>query len=168
MIRQRTRLGMAMLILTESIFFLMLILAFVYFRDQSLKTAVATLNPSITSIYTVCLLLSSLTLWRAQMSSRMRIWLGMTIVFGLAFLAGQGSEYLRILRSGVTMSQGLFGTTFFTLAGMHGLHVAIGIGLLAAAFKLNSRAFPAIAMFWHFVAVVWMVTFSIVYVWSFA
>ena len=151
----KAKLGMAMLIVAESVFFFMLILAFVYFRDESLKAATASLNIGKTSIYTACLLLSSLALWRGRVA--------IAIVSGGVFLAGQGTEYVRMLRSGVTMSHDLFGTTFFTLAGMHGLHVAIGLALLVAL-----RRSVASAMFWQFVVAAWMAIFAVVYVWSFA
>ncbi len=150
----RAKLGMAMLLIAESVFFFMLILAFVYFRDESLRTAAATLNIRVTSIYTACLLISSLALWRARVA--------LAILFGGIFLAGQGTEYARMLHRGVRMSQGLFGTTFFTLAGMHGLHVLVGLGLLVAL-----RRSGAIAMYWQFVVGVWVVIFSVVYLWSF-
>jgi len=163
MIWQRARLGMAMLILTEAVFFFMLILAFVYFRDESLKTAVATLNLRVTSLYTACLLISCVTLWRAQA--------GLTILFGIVFFVGQGSEYLRILRAGFTMSQGLFGTTFFTLTGVHGLHVLVGLALLCVTAPSRSRLckapMGATAMYWHFIAAVWIAIFATVYLWSF-
>jgi heme/copper-type cytochrome/quinol oxidase subunit 3 len=150
----RAKLGMAMLILTESVFFFMLILAFVYFRDESVKTAAANLNLGAAAIYTVCLMASSFTIWRAQT--------GVTMVLGAIFLVGQGSEYIRLLRRGITISQGLFGTTFFTLTGIHGLHVLIAILLLGF-----SRAQPAVTMYWHFVTVVWLIIFTIVYLWTF-
>jgi len=150
----KDKLGMAMLILAESVFFFMLILAFVYFRDESLKAATASLNLGATSIYTVCLLLSSLALWRGRVA--------IAIVLGGFFLAGQGTEYARMLRSGVAMSHDLFGTTFLTLAGMHGLHVVTGLALLLAL-----RRSVASAMFWQFVVAAWMAIFAVVYLWSF-
>ena len=164
MIGQRARLGMAMLILTESVFFFMLILAFVYFRDQSVATAAATLNLRVTSLFTACLVISSFTLWRAQAGGRTRLWKGLTILFGAAFLLGQGSEYVRILRDGFTMGQGLFGTTFFTLTGVHGLHVLIGLVLLGVTGKTTMGV---VAMYWYFIAAVWIAIFSTVYLWSF-
>jgi heme/copper-type cytochrome/quinol oxidase subunit 3 len=154
----RAKLGMAMLILTESVFFFMLILAFVYFRDESVKTAAANLNLAASAIYTACLLASSFTMWRT--------WASATMVLGSVFLVGQASEYLRLLRHGITISQGLFGTTFFTLTGIHGLHVLIGLVLLGLA-RIHSAAMPAVSMYWHFVAVVWIVIFAIVYLGTF-
>jgi cytochrome c oxidase subunit 3 len=175
MISQRARLGMAMLILTEAVFFFMLILAFVYFRDQSVSTAAATLNLRVTSLFTACLMISSFTLWRAQAGDRTRLWIGLTILFGIAFFLGQGSEYLRILRDGFTMSQGLFGTTFFTLTGVHGLHVLIGLVLLGVTAPSHAGTpkgdagsrLGSIAMYWYFIAAVWIAIFSTVYLWSF-
>jgi heme/copper-type cytochrome/quinol oxidase subunit 3 len=154
----KARLGMSMLILAESVFFFMLILAFVYFRSESLKTAAATLHLAATSIYTVCLLASGFTLWRG--------WVAPTIALGAVFLLGQAREYFALLHTGVTMSQGLFGTTFFTITGIHGIHVALGLALLGfvAAKKL---ALPAIAMFWYFVGAVWVAVFAVVYLWTF-
>ncbi len=151
----KSKLAMAMLILAESVFFFMLILAFVFFRDESLKAATESLDIGRTSIYTGCLLLSSLVLWRGRVA--------IAIVFGGIFLAGQGTEYARMLRSGVTMSHDLFGTTFLTLAGMHGLHVLIGLALLLAL-----RRSAASVMFWQFVVASWAVIFAVMYVWSFA
>jgi heme/copper-type cytochrome/quinol oxidase subunit 3 len=175
MVWQRARLGMAMLILTEAVFFFMLILAFVYFRDESLKTATATLNLRVTSLFTACLLISCFTLWRAQSGSRLSLWLGLTILFGVAFFAGQGSEYVRILRGGFTMSQGLFGTTFFTVTGVHGLHVLIGLVLLGVTAPSHAGTpkgdagsrLSTVSMYWYFVAAVWIAIFSTVYLWSF-
>lgn len=177
--RQRVKLGMAMLVLTESVFFFMLILAFVYFRAEGIATAAASLNPVVTALYTACLIASSITMWRARASAAKepngaRLWLGLTFALGCAFLAGQGSEYFRLLRQGVTISQGLFGTTFFTLAGIHGLHVIAGLLLLAILFGITAHrgereavALEAIAMYWYFVDAVWIVIFSVVYLWTF-
>ncbi len=150
----REKLGMAMLLIAESVFFFMLILAFVYFRDRSLKTAAETLDLRMTSIHSACLLISGIAMWRTRFVIAM--------LFGGTFVMGQGIEYARMLRAGVTMSQGLFGTTFFTLAGMHLLHALIGLGLLAA---LGRSA--AAAMFWQFVVASWLVIFAVVYLWSF-
>jgi cytochrome c oxidase subunit III len=151
----KAKLGMAMLLLAEGVFFFMLLLAFLYFRDESVKASAATLNLRITSIYTACLLISGVAIWRARVA--------IAILFGGVFLVGQGIEYVRMLRQGVTMGQGLFGTTFLTLAGMHSLHVVIGLALL-----LVLRRSVASAMFWQFVVAVWAVIFAVVYIGSLA
>lgn len=149
----REKLGMAMLLIAESVFFFMLIVAFVYFRDESLKTAAATLHLGIASFFTVCLLMSGVALSRARVA--------VALLFGAVFLVGQGTEYFLMLRHGVTMSQGLFGTTFFTLTGMHELHGLVGLGLLAAL-----RRSVAAAMYWQFIVISWLAIFGVVYLWS--
>jgi len=169
--RQQARLGMALFLLNEAVFFFMLIAAFVYFRASSLPTATASLNPRVTAIYTLCLLISSFTMWRASTGGA-RAWTTGTLVLGAIFLFGQGSEYLRLFRQNVTISQGLFGSTFFTLTGLHGLHVLIGLLLLIVLWSAKdapgqtARA-GAIALYWHFVDAVWLVIFSVVYLWTF-
>ena len=89
-----------------------------------------------------------------------------TIVLGAVFVIGQGVEYTRLLRSGITISEGLFGTTFFTLTGIHGVHVLFGLVLLGAV-SGRKLAIQSAAMFWYFVAAVWTVVFSVVYLWTF-
>jgi heme/copper-type cytochrome/quinol oxidase subunit 3 len=166
--RDRARLGMALLLLTDALFFFFLILAFIYFRDASLRTAAMSLDLHATAIWTACLLASGFSMWRAVAGPRRRLWLAVTIALGLAFFLGQGNEYFRILRDGIAVSQGLFATTFFTLAGIHGLHVLIGILLLAILLWLaDSTATAVIAMYWYFVAAAWIAIFSIVYLWTF-
>ncbi|MGH7865363.1 MAG: cytochrome c oxidase subunit 3, partial [Candidatus Binataceae bacterium] len=95
-----------------------------------------------------------------------------TILLGFIFIVGQGEEWAGLVRNGVTVSRNLFGTTFFTLTGFHGLHVIIGLIALAAlagivmAGKLRGRVkepLEAIGIYWHFVDAVWIVIFSIIY-----
>lgn len=148
----RSKLGVAMLVLTEGVFFFMLLLAFVYFRE-GVKP-----NPSagITGIYTLCLLASSVTIWRAQRF--------VTAGLGTIFLAGQTTEIFRLSRSGIGMSQTLSGTAFFTLAGVHAIHMLAGIVLLAI---LPAAALEALALYWHFGVFAWLVIFVVVYLWAF-
>jgi heme/copper-type cytochrome/quinol oxidase subunit 3 len=149
------------------VFFFMLIAAFVYFRAASLAAAAANLNLGPTAVYTACLVASSFTMWRAA-ATGLRVWLGGTIVLGGAFLFGQGSEYLRLFHQKITISQSLFGTTFFTLTGLHGLHVLVGIVLLAIllGLKRNPVAVETVALYWYFVDIVWIAIFAIVYLWT--
>jgi heme/copper-type cytochrome/quinol oxidase subunit 3 len=154
---RRAQLGMAMFLISESIFFVLLLLAFVYFRPPASQD----LHLRMTSIYTALFLGSSFSVWRAASGSR--VWLGVTIALGAAFLIGQGSEYLRLIDNGVTMSQGLFGTTFFTLAGAHGLNVLAALVALAAVPQSGVRV---VAMYWTFLAAVWVAIFLTAYVWS--
>jgi cytochrome c oxidase subunit III len=181
--QSQVKLGMALFLVSESVFFLMLIMAFVIFRNQSAQMAAQTLNFPVTSFYSVCLLASGFTLWRATRTARghgdgsPRLWLTATILLGSVFLLGQGSQYLNLLQAGDTVNQGLFGTTFFTLTSIHGFHVLIGIGMLVAMLSITTVRGPAlvrpalaidsVALFWHFVVGVWIVIFLVVYMSTF-
>ncbi len=167
-------------ILSEATFFLMLIAAFVYYT-LSLRLghlAAANLDVGLAAIFTVCLLSSSFTLWRAERNlhrnnaKRFRLWLAATIALGLVFIIGQGREYLHLLYRGVTINSNLFATSFFTLTGFHGLHVIVGLTglmiILGLAFagdfkKGRAEAVRTMGLYWHFVDVVWIFVFSSVY-----
>ena len=140
--------------LNIAVFFL-LILAFIYFRTAG----AGNLNLGAGALDTAGLLVSVFSMWRATTGDRR--WLAVTIGLGSAFLIGQGIQYLRLIRDGVTISQGLFGTTFFTLAGAHGLHVLVGLVALAL---VPSTAIRAMALYWYFFAGVWLVIFLVAYV----
>ena len=96
-------------------------------------------------------------------------WLIVTILLGAIFLVGQGAEYVRLIRDNITLNGSVFGASFFTLTGFHGLHVLIGLVILsiilALAFLKDSKsAIRTIAPYWHFVDVVWLFVFTVVYV----
>ena len=106
--------------------------------------------------------------------TRMKLWLAFTILLGGIFVIGQGMEYWDLYRTGVTVGLDLFATTFFTLTGFHGLHVCVGLlALLIVLGVAFGRSFknghlPAlgpVGLYWHFVDVVWVFVFSIVYLW---
>jgi cytochrome c oxidase subunit III len=171
--RRPTQLGMAMFLLAEAVFFFLLILAFVYFRETSAEPAARTLNLKIAAFSTAFLLASAFSMWRAARSANgARLWLGITILLGAAFLAGQSSQLLHLIDSGITMSQGLFGTTFFTLTGLHGLHILIGLIVLATvlsftASEQQSAAVQTVALYWYFLDLVWLTIFVVAYLWTF-
>jgi cytochrome c oxidase subunit III len=178
-----TRLGMSLLIISESIFFFMLVLAFIAFRSQSVKPASETLSLPIALICTCCLLATIFVVWRAAGIRESggdrspRLWFGCAIVLGAGFLVGQSFEYLRLAHRGETISHDVFGTTFFTLTGVEALHVLLGTLLLFAAFRSavpvgTSQPWPAqriqaVATFWYFIVAVWVVIFLVVYLWTF-
>jgi heme/copper-type cytochrome/quinol oxidase subunit 3 len=168
------------LIASETGFFVILIFAYVFynFTPSSGPTAASVLDAKTTGGFTVCLLSSSLTLAMAERALHRKqrrpaaAWLAITVLLGVVFLAGQAREYLELWTSGVTVSRNLFATTFFTLTGFHGLHVFIGLVALATLLGLilrgdfdrrPSSALVAAGYYWHFVDVVWIVVFSIVY-----
>ena len=163
-------LGVAVFIASESVFFLAIVLAYLAYRDAGLVTAKANLDVPRTAIFSVALFSSSATTALAARRAS-RGWLVATIALGTVFLVGQGSEYARLLASGIGPGRELFGTTFFTLTGLHGLHVLVGLmalfALLAAhmrrPYALRPVAFEAVGLYWHFVDAVWVVVFSVVY-----
>jgi cytochrome c oxidase subunit III len=137
-------------------------------------------NNVLTSILAFILLLSSLTMVlaldavRGNNQKMFRIWLGATILCGLTFLSGQAYEFNKIVHEGVTIKNSLFGSTFFTMTGFHGTHVFVGViwlaSILISSFRhpnrYNGTNYMAIEMgglYWHFVDLVWVAIFTLVY-----
>jgi len=166
----RNLLGVVVFIASESVFFLAIVLAYIAYRDSGLATARANLDVGRTAIFSLALFASSGTMVLAA-RARSGAWLAATMLLGAIFLIGQGSEYARLLAEGIGPGSALFGTTFFTLTGLHGLHVLAGLVALAALFAANLGraravslvAWEAVSLYWHFVDAVWVVVFSVVY-----
>ncbi len=181
MTTDKNRLGMLCFIATETIFFGMLILAYIYFQNNAPNSgpnARNSLNVGLTAFFSLFLFASSGTIWLAERSLHrgnqrgVSLWLVATVVLGLIFLGGQGYEYAKLIGENITVSRNTFGTTFFTLTGFHGLHVFIGllaIGILAGwviSGNLKghkSSALGTISLYWHFVDIVWVLLFTIIY-----
>jgi len=170
--------GMLSFIASEATFFLMLILAYLFYNVVApFGGKAVVLDVQKTGIYTLCLLASSVTLWRAEKSLQrgregsFKRWLAGTIALGGIFLIGQGLEYAHLWQTGVKMNTSLYSTSFFTLTGFHGLHVCVGLLALLILLRLAmmkdfrkpAEAVASIGLYWHFVDVVWIVVFSIVY-----
>jgi cytochrome c oxidase subunit 1/cytochrome c oxidase subunit I+III len=169
--------GMLSFIASEATFFLMLILAYLFYNVVSPaggRTVV--LDVRKTGIYTLCLLASSVTLWRGEKAlhrgemGSFKRWLGATVALGAVFIIGQGLEYVHLWQIGVKMNTSLFSTSFFTLTGFHGLHVCIGLIALLILLRLaalkefrSAEGVASVGLYWHFVDVVWIVVFSVVY-----
>ena len=130
--------------------------------------------------FTLCLLSSSLTihlagkfLERGRRGAFLGLWL-LTIVLGVLFLYGTGQEWHRLIyEHGLTISTNLFGTTYYSLVGLHACHVSAGLVALSIVlfFGLAGRVGPeqsahvdVLSLYWHFVDVVWVVVFTVVYV----
>ena len=166
----RTLLGVVIFIASESIFFLAIVLAYLAYRESGLATAKANLDVGRTAIFSMALFASSGTMAVAA-RRRSGAWLAATMVLGAIFLVGQASEYARLLAEGIGPGSALFGTTFFTLTGLHGIHVLAGLVALAALFTaslgraaaVHAVAWEAVGLYWHFVDAVWVVVFSVVY-----
>ena len=166
---------------TEGIFFLALIMAFVYmaFVSGYEPANLHALNIKLTAVFSCTLFASSGTFWMAEKnynkSNRKGLlaWLCVTMLLGIIFLGGQAHEYIGLINKEITLSSSLFGTSFFTLTGFHGLHVLIGLivfGILLVLILLGdfdrpgSSVIACAGMYWHFVDIVWLVVFTVVYV----
>ena len=133
---------------------------------------------SLVAVNTTMLLLSSITYGFAMLAmeknrvAATQVWLGVTGLFGLAFLGIELYEFAHMIHEGATPQRSGFLSAFFTLVGTHGLHVTFGIiwlvtlmiqvgqrGLIAA----NRRRLMCLSMFWHFLDVIWIGVFTFVY-----
>jgi heme/copper-type cytochrome/quinol oxidase subunit 3 len=170
------------LVFTEIFFFISLIMAYVYmvyYGDTRSSNELSLLHISTTGVFTLVLLISSLTFYIAEKNyakgniPQLKLWLGMTIALGIIFLYGQGSEYYRLINEQITLGASVFGTNFFTLTGFHGFHVFVGIILISILLTMavlgdfkdkNSTVIQTIGIYWHFVDAVWVVVFTVVYV----
>jgi len=178
----KTKVGVGLFLLSEACFFLTLLISYVYFQSLPADgpSASNSLNVMHTLFFSICLFLSSATIhmaarsFRAGNRSGVSRWLAATVALGAIFLFGQTREYLGLFAHGVTISTNLFGSTFFTLTGFHGLHVLMGLVALGAMLGVATRGrlgeikpagFESVAMYWHFVDAVWVVIFTAVYLW---
>ncbi|MBX3052847.1 MAG: cytochrome c oxidase subunit I [Caldilineaceae bacterium] len=176
---EKNKLGVSAFLLGEANFFLLLVLAYLILHNASATgpAAANTLDPLRAGLNTLFLLASSFTIWRAEkaqaaQSASGRIWLAGTILLGALFLIGQGLEYRTLFLQDVTVGGNLFGASFYTVTGFHGFHVLVGLIALTTvlvvslgkkAKGLPSRGLAAVALYWHFVDVVWIALFAVVY-----
>lgn len=137
------------------------------------------INIPFTSVSSFVLLMSSLAMVLALSAIQrgnmrlFRIWTVATGLLGLVFLGGQIYEFTEFYHEGLTLRHNLFGSTFFTLTGFHGTHVAIGViwlfSLFLASFKkglvspAKSLNVEMAGLYWHFVDIVWIIIFTLVY-----
>jgi cytochrome c oxidase subunit III len=171
---------MACLIIAESSIFTIFVVAYLYYTGQSLTgpTPREVLHAPI--FYTVCLLSSSLTVHFAarflhfgRRGAFLALWL-LTILLGGVFLYGTGREWHRLIyEHGLTISTNLFGTTYYSLVGLHATHVIAGLIMLSIVFFFalggyiggeHSARVKTLSLYWHFVDAVWVVVFTVVYI----
>ena len=172
--------GMACLIVGESAIFTIFVVAYLYYVGKSLSGPTPREVLETPILFTICLLSSSLTIHFAGMALErdargafVALWLA-TITLGGAFLFGTGREWHRLIHEhGLTISTNLFGTTYYSLVGLHAFHVVVGLVLMAivALFAIvgyvgreHSPRVSVLALYWHFVDMVWVVVFTVVYV----
>jgi cytochrome c oxidase subunit 3 len=176
----RGRVGMLSLIAAETAIFTIFVVAYVYYIGRSTYGPQPRQVLELPILNTVFLLSSSLTIWmgeRALVKQTMvsfRAWWGATILLGAIFLLGTAREWHKlIVQDGLTISTNLFGTTYYSLVGLHASHVVVGLIMLTAVliFALTGALKPqhtekveVLALYWHFVDAVWVVVFTVVYV----
>jgi cytochrome c oxidase subunit 3/cytochrome o ubiquinol oxidase subunit 3 len=176
----RGRVGMACLISAESAIFTIFVVAYLYYVGKSFSGPTPREVLETPIFYTVCLLSSSLTihfagklLERGRRGTFLTLW-SLTIALGALFLYGTGQEWHRLIyEHGLTISTNLFGTTYYSLVGLHAFHVTAGLIMLSIVllFGLAGRVGPeqsaridVLSLYWHFVDAVWIVVFAVVYV----
>ena len=175
----RGRVGMFSLIGAEAAIFVIFVVAYLFYVGKSPSgPTTAVLHAPI--FFSICLLSSSWTIHRAvnalesgEMRSFARWWLA-TIALGAVFLVGTGLEWRHlIVDEGLTIWTNLFGTTYYSLVGLHAFHVTAGLIALASVslFALfgkvkqeHSGRVDVLSLYWHFVDVVWVAVFLVVYV----
>lgn len=173
------RVGMTALIVGESAIFTIFVVAYVFYLGKSLSGPTPAQVLEVPILATICLLSSSLTIWRAEKAiedDRMgsfTVWLGATIALAAVFLAYTALEWRKLIyQDGLTVSTNLFGTTFYSLVGLHATHVVVGLFLLTSIFifslfgrvdSRHSERFGVVVLYWHFVDTVWIVVFTVVY-----
>jgi heme/copper-type cytochrome/quinol oxidase subunit 3 len=136
------------------------------------------LNVPITAGNTFLLICSSMTMVKAFAAAEdddqrgLRLWLVATVLIGATFVGVQAYEYTHLIEKGFIPAEGLYGSTFYTMTGFHGFHVSVGVICLAfvawRAFQgkyssKDHRGVEVIGLYWHFVDLVWIILFTIVY-----
>jgi cytochrome c oxidase subunit III len=176
----RGRVGMFSLIAAESAIFTIFVVAYIFYIGKSLSGPAPKDVLTLPVFNTICLISSSLTIHLAVRALRNAnivlfglLWF-VTMALGAIFLIGTGREWHKlIVHDGLTVSTNLFGTTYYSLVGLHAFHVTAGLLIIAIVMvitllgKMSSRYSERVdvfSMYWHFVDAVWVVVFTVVYV----
>jgi cytochrome c oxidase subunit 3/cytochrome o ubiquinol oxidase subunit 3 len=170
---------MACLIIAESSIFTIFVVAYLYYAGKSLSGPTPREVLETPIFGTICLLSSSFTVHFAarflhlgRRSGFLALWF-LTMLLGGIFLFGTAHEWHRLIyERGLTISTNLFGTTYYSLVGLHATHVVVGLIMLTIVFlfgvaggvgREQSGRVEVLALYWHFVDAVWVVVFSVVY-----
>jgi heme/copper-type cytochrome/quinol oxidase subunit 3 len=174
------KLGVWVFLSSETIFFSALIVAYVAMHGRSVVGPLPhdVLNVPLTAVNTFVLICSSFTMVSALAAiqngelRKQKLLLIATAVLGLLFLSGQAFEFTSLVNQGLLISTNLFGATFFTLTGFHGAHVLVGViwifFVLVKSYRGNVTqkkpdAVELVGLYWHFVDLVWIIIFTVVY-----
>ncbi|WP_198137599.1 cytochrome c oxidase subunit 3 [Terriglobus sp. TAA 43] len=172
--------GMLCLILAEATIFLIFVVAYVFYIGKSLSGPTPREVLTLPIFGTICLLSSSITVHMAVSAlhsakkSLCSLWIAATVALGSIFLGSTALEWHKLIyRDGLTLQTNLFGTTFYSLVGLHASHVIVGLILLTVALLFSLRGslgvqhterLEVLSLYWHFVDAVWVVVFLVVYV----
>jgi cytochrome c oxidase subunit 3 len=176
----RGRVGMYCLIGAETAIFTIFVVAYLFYIGKSLSGPKPKDVMHAPIFYTICLLSSSLTvhvavrrLGAGNMAAFARYW-SLTILLGGLFLFGTAREWAQLIfHDGLTIDTSLFGTTYYSLVGLHAFHVTMGLLALStvvlsyfggALRRDHAERLEILSMYWHFVDAVWVVVFIVVYV----
>ena len=176
----RGTVGMMSFIIAESAIFTIFVVAYLFYLGKSLTGPSPGEVLEVPIFYTICLLSSSVTvhlaakrLVRGERLTFLALWL-LTIVLGGLFMYGTAQEWHRLIyEHGLTISTNLFGTTYYSLVGLHAFHVTVGLLMLAIVLVLGiagrvgasqSARVDVLSLYWHFVDAVWVVVFIVVYI----
>jgi heme/copper-type cytochrome/quinol oxidase subunit 3 len=177
------KLGMWVFLGSEVMFFTALIGSYIILRVAQPQAweghpNTTPLNIPVTAVNTFLLICSSVTMVKAfaavqdGLQKQLRLWLVATVLIGATFVGVQVYEYQELIHNGFTPGASLFGTTFYTMTGFHGFHVTMGvicmIWVTIKAFRggyttTDHRGVEVIGLYWHFVDLVWIILFTIVY-----
>jgi cytochrome c oxidase subunit III len=176
----RRKIGVIGLILTESALFTIFVVAYLFYIGKSATGPYPNQVLDLPIVATICLLSSSLTValaeraFRREDNAKFRLWLLVTILLGLEFLGSTAFEWYRLIfRRHLTISTNLFGTTFYSLVGLHASHVVVGLTLLVLVLILSLRGYvkqihaehiEILSWYWHFVDGIWVIVFTVVYI----
>lgn len=176
----RGKVGMLSLITGESAIFTIFVVGYIFYLGKDLSGPTPQQVLDVPVFNTICLLSSSVTIWLAERQierGRIKAFAGfwaLTLALGIEFLIGTALEWKKLISvDGLTIRTNLFGTTFYSLVGLHASHVLIGaIGLaLVLIFTLtghinesHTERIQTFALYWHFVDAVWVVVFTVVYI----
>ena len=165
---------------SECLLFGALISTFLLYRGRSVSGPGPddVFDIPFTSVSSFVLLMSSLTMVLALSAiqrrdePRLRLWLLATALLGATFIAGQIYEFTSFVNEGLTIKTNVFGSSFFVLTGFHGVHVTLGIVMLLSLWGLSARGklppeksetVEIAGLYWHFVDIVWIVIFTVIY-----
>jgi cytochrome c oxidase subunit 3 len=175
----RGKVGMVSFIIAESAIFTIFVVAYLFYLGKSVGPSPRDVL-EVPIFYTICLLSSSVTihlagkrLERGERGAFLVLWL-LTIGLGGLFMYGTAQEWHRLIyEHGLTISTNLFGTTYYSLVGLHAFHVTVGLLMLSIVLGLglagkvraaDSARVDVLSLYWHFVDAVWVVVFTVVYI----